>query len=259
MSNQYGIAVVVPCYNEARRLNTEAFIKYISSHPDVRVVFVDDGSTDNTRELLCVIASAHPGRAIIEYLPRNCGKAEAVRLGILSAMKEGALFTGYLDADLAAPLTTIDQLHKELLAQPEAVLAMGARVRMLGKKVERTATRHYLGRVFATAVSLALGVTVYDTQCGAKLLRNVPLTRKVFELPFRSRWVFDVELLLRIESGKCMNRSAVFGVSVIEVPLDEWREVDGSKIRLWHLFGAGWHLLWLFCRRIAWQRTSSRA
>src|SRR5262245_47624402 len=108
MSNQYGMAVVVQCYHETHRLKTKSVINYISSHSEVRVVFVDDGSTDNTRELLCVIASAHPGRAIIEYLPRNCGKAEAVRLGILSAMKEGALFTGYLDADLAAPLTTID-------------------------------------------------------------------------------------------------------------------------------------------------------
>ena len=106
----------------------------------------------------------------------------------------------------------------------------GARVAMLGSAIERTHVRHYLGRVYATAASLALGVDVYDTQCGAKVFRVNPSLLAAIEQPFNSQWAFDVELLGRLLKGSATTP----GIPVeafLEVPLNSWRDVKGTHLR----------------------------
>ena len=92
--------VVVPCFNEARRLSPQGFLPLLER---ARILFVDDGSSDGTLGLLDQIAEALPGRASVLALPENGGKAEAVRQGLLAAIASGATVVAYLDADLAAP------------------------------------------------------------------------------------------------------------------------------------------------------------
>jgi putative flippase GtrA len=106
---------------------------------------------------------------------------------------------------------------------------MGARVALLGRTITRKASRHYIGRLFATAASLVLALPVYDTQCGAKLLRVTERSRSLFEKPFGSRWIFDVELFARYLS--------VYGSrdGLYELPLMRWTDVGESKVK-WHDF-----------------------
>ncbi|MDQ1419024.1 MAG: hypothetical protein QOJ52_986, partial [Acidimicrobiaceae bacterium] len=78
---------------------------------------------------------------------------------------------------------------------------LGSRIARLGSTIERTARRHLLGRVFATAASVALGCQVYDTQCGAKVFRVTPALTVALQRPFRSAWAFDVELQSRLLTG----------------------------------------------------------
>ena len=107
---------------------------------------------------------------------------------------------------------------------------MGSRVKLLGRKIDRRRSRHYLGRIFATAVSTVLGLDVYDTQCGAKLFRVTPFIRALFEHPFLSRWIFDVEIIARLIQAKRGKNLPQADRVIYEFPLMEWRDVQGSKL-----------------------------
>jgi glycosyltransferase involved in cell wall biosynthesis len=222
-------ALVVPCYNEARRLPVERFLDFLRKTPELSLLFVDDGSTDGTRERLSEIARALPERAQVLGLPRNRGKAEAVRAGLLRALALDPVYLGYWDADLATPLGALLELRALLEARPELELVMGARVVLLGRAIERRAPRHYVGRAAATAISLALGLRVYDTQCGAKLFRVTPALPGLLAEPFVARWIFDVEILARMIGLHGSPQRAAR--ALCEHPLASWSDVAGSKLR----------------------------
>ena len=220
--------LVVPCFNEAARLDLAGFAPFIDTAGGPALLFVNDGSTDNTLSVLDAFASRHSDRVSVMTLAANAGKAEAVRQGMLAAIDRGARITGYYDADLATPAGEMLEILSRIDVD-DVDAAIGSRVALLGRSIERRATRHYLGRVFATAASAVLRLRVYDTQCGAKAFRVTPALRAALAEPFLSRWIFDVELLGRLDGYQ---RAA--GESprwIVEVPLRRWRDVGASKLR----------------------------
>lgn len=230
--NDKPTTIVVPCFDEARRLDVGALLD-LATAADARVLLVDDGSTDGTAERVRRAAHEHADRLDGLLLDRNRGKGEAVRQGMLVAIADGAALVGYYDADLATPTVEMARLVDVLRDRPELAAVLGARVALLGHRIERSAARHYLGRLFATASSLVLRQAVYDTQCGAKVFRDGPELRAALEHPFISRWIFDVELLARLAAG------GAGADDLLEVPLNSWQHVDGSKLRARHAFTAG--------------------
>ena len=171
------VGIIIPCYNEAKRLPVEAFVAYQRAHPHVQFCFVNDGSQDETLEVLNRLARQNPAQTVVVNLEQNVGKAGAVRAGMLQ-MQEGAnAFLGYLDADLATPLDAICDLQAHLERYPERQMVMGSRIQYLGVHIQRQAGRHYAGRVIATFISLVLRLPVYDTQCGAKLFRQAVVAK----------------------------------------------------------------------------------
>jgi dolichyl-phosphate beta-glucosyltransferase len=229
------LALVVPCYNEATRLDAGAFLQFVSTHPNVHLVMVDDGSTDATAEILARMRATAPDAVTtIRHTPRR-GKGEAVRAGILAGLARDAALVGFFDADLSTPLGTIEDFLAVLRDRPAVELVLGSRVMLMGRDIKRSATRHYFGRVFATAVSLALDLPVYDTQCGAKILRVNPATATLFTAPFRSRWIFDVELIARYLRLPVGPDEPPRRARLYELVLPAWHHKLGSKVR-WYDF-----------------------
>ena len=233
------IAVVIPCFNEAKRLDLPRFRAFLERESSVELLFVDDGSTDATREVLARLCAQLPRCAVLS-LGRNAGKGEAVRRGIQQALASAPDMVGYWDADLAIAPDAIHDFARVLRQRPQLHAVIGSRVQLMGRVIRRSQLRHYLGRAFATAASLVIGMPVYDTQCGAKLFRVTDAVRAVFRDRFVSRWIFDVEVLARLarETG-----TSGWSVPVYEFPLEHWENVPGSKVGVSSYLNAGFELL----------------
>jgi glycosyltransferase involved in cell wall biosynthesis len=225
------ISLIVPCYNEAARLDIQEFHDFAKQNRSVHILFVDDGSVDKTLAVLETVREGNEANVSILPCAQNGGKAEAVRLGILHALDKFApRMVGFWDADLATPLNAVMSFAKVLDEKPAIEMVFGARVKLLGREVNRRAVRHYPGRAFATVVSNLLRLSIYDTQCGAKLFRVAAHTRYIFAQPFISKWVFDVEILARYMS--LLKRSPdELAATIYEYPLEKWTDVAGSKLQ----------------------------
>jgi glycosyltransferase involved in cell wall biosynthesis len=242
--------VVIPCYNEELRLRREGFSELLRDGR-VRLLFVDDGSTDGTGAMLEALCRDLRFAGVL-HLERNQGKAEAVRRGLLQALESQAAFVGYLDADLATPpaemLRVVGALH-----QSEAAVALACRLQLPGANIQRSARRRFLGRVFSLAASLVLRARFRDTQCGAKAFRATPALQAALREPFHARWAFDVELMGRLLTGS-LDAARLERGDFLEVPLWSWREVPGSKLR-----AADMPMLGVELVRIAWELLRLRA
>jgi glycosyltransferase involved in cell wall biosynthesis len=238
--NMHKTIIIIPCYNEAERLPVNDFKDFAAGNNDISFLFVNDGSTDNTADLLEKLESSNK-RIYVLNLPANSGKGEAVRQGVMEAVKHKPEYIGFLDADLATPL---EEIHNfiDLLEKNDFELISGLRLARLGAQVKRKLSRHYIGRVFATAVSNLLRVEVYDTQCGAKLFER-QLAEKVFQEPFKSKWLFDIEIFKRIIElyGREKSNRVIY-----EYPLLTWIDIKGSKLKLSDFIKAPFELLKIF-------------
>lgn len=216
------IVLIVPCYNEEKRLDLEAFEE--GAQGEIQILFVDDGSKDNTVSRIQKFIAGKPNLHLYSCA-KNGGKAAAVREGMLYAIKDPhlsqATWMGYWDADLATPLWEVPNMIKYAELYDSKVDSIwGSRVYRLGSKIVRSPHRHYLGRGFATLISFLLKVESYDSQCGAKLLRREHI-EAAFGESFLSNWIFDVEIMLRLK-----------GKQLVEYPLRQWEDIPGSKVKI---------------------------
>ena len=170
------------------------------------------------------------------------GKAEAVRRGLQRAIESGAEIVGYFDADLSTPGSELIRMVGILRSEDGPRRCIRVTGGPLGSRIRRSPLRHYSGRVFATFASLALGVPFYDTQCGAKVFRVNENLVAAMQLPFRSAWSFDVLLCQRLFDGT-REIAGIPTSSFLEMPLEEWTDVSGSKVSLHGSALALWDVL----------------
>jgi glycosyltransferase involved in cell wall biosynthesis len=221
------ILIIIPCYNEELRLKTESFLQFSNNNSNVHFLFVDDGSKDLTVDILKDLCHKIKNANFL-VLNKNVGKGEAIRSGVLASEKNLMKFdfVGYIDADLSVPLEEINDFSLIIQKNKKIKFILGARISRLGASINRSTIRHYLGRVFATVVSIMLNDPLYDSQCGAKLIQS-SIIIEIFKEKFISKWLFDVELLIRwkVISPNYINMT-------YEHPLSNWTEVHGSKLKL---------------------------
>ena len=225
-SGQPYLSIVIPAYNEERRLpgNLDKVMEYLQSQPYVsEVVVVDDGSADGTVAALRPYAARYPQLRIIENDHR--GKAYAVRTGMLAAQGDYVLFT---DADLPTPLTELPKLLG--FARKGFDIVIGSREGLGARRVGEPSYRHLMGRVFNFVVRMVALRQFQDTQCGFKLFtresahdlfRRLRLYGENAKLAKGGTLTgFDVEVLyLAVKSG----------YRATDVPV-EWHYGESSKV-----------------------------
>jgi CheY-like chemotaxis protein len=220
------VGVVIPCYNEEDRLLSNEFIKFIDINHGYTLCFVNDGSKDNTLEVLKKLQQGREGFISILNCEKNGGKAEAVRLGMLHLASQTQLdYIGFLDADLSTNFDDFIHLVNTISNSNYKVVS-GSRIPRMGADIEKKVARSIISKIINFIIRLTLGMDFNDTQCGAKIMTK-EIVNKTFQSKFITKWLFDVEIFIRMRKIYGLNETKKM---LCEKPLDRWIHVDGSKL-----------------------------
>jgi dolichyl-phosphate beta-glucosyltransferase len=210
-------SLVIPAYNEGARLGAtlERVLEYVAKHGNnTEVIVVNDGSRDNTAEIVRSFAARNPALRLIDN-PGNRGKGYSVRNGMLSAQGRVLIFS---DADLSSPIEELPKLLEALTHGAE--IAIGSRWLRAETQTQRQPLyRQLFGRIFNLMLRLTLGLQYKDTQCGFKAFTRLA-AEAIFPLQRIERWGFDPEILFLARK---------FGFKVVEVPV-AWGHSGGTRI-----------------------------
>jgi dolichyl-phosphate beta-glucosyltransferase len=219
MTNPCFLSIVIPAYNEEKRISRtlEAIIRYGEQKKlDFEVWVVDDGSADFTAHIVKSLCLRDRRIKLLHHASRQ-GKGAAVKTGVLAANGEWILFS---DADLSTPIEEVEKLMKA--CGGEAAIAIGSRA-LKDSRVEKRQLwlRQSMGKTFNLLVRLLLFNGIKDTQCGFKLFKK-EAAKALFPQVKIAGFAFDVEVLFLAKKG---------GFKVQEVPVI-WRNSPQSKVHI---------------------------
>ena len=210
-------SIIIPAYNESARIpaTLTAVLECIRAHHWLaEVVVVNDGSTDNTVEVVRSFMASAPELRILEN-PGNRGKGYSVRSGMIDARGEVLLFT---DSDLSAPIEEAERLFAAIEAG--AQIAIGSRWLEAGRQTHRQPFyRQFFGRCFNGVTRMVMGLPFADTQCGFKAFTR-EAAQAIFPRQTITRWGFDPEILFI---------AIKHGYRVAEVPVS-WAHDERSRV-----------------------------
>ena len=208
--NEIGTSVVIPVYNEAKRIPTT--IRHISNFftafgGPYEIIIVDDNSQDSTS---VVVRSMFP-ECILIVNDWRIGKGLSIGRGVVAARYPNVLLT---DADLAVPIESSVPFLEHLAGSYDIVIGVRS------QETQRTPLRALLGEAFTLLRKLLITVDFTDTQCGFKAFRR-SILRELLQQTVTTGYVWDVEILYRAKKRGCQ---------ILEIPV-KWEEKEGSHIR----------------------------
>ena len=221
------LCLVIPCFNDASRLASflpELCDELKSSPLPTVITIVDDGSLAKEKAALEIfVEKMREQFSFVQpviHQTTNQGKGAAIMRGWLG--HPDATWYGFLDADGAIPFYEVVRLiHRLKKHSAKNISLFSSRIKMRGKKISRSAKRHYSGRIFASVVGALIDKNIYDSQCGFKIIPQEAY-QKISPHLQEKRFAFDVELLALLNH---------FGFSIEEIPID-WNDISGSKVSL---------------------------
>ena len=222
------IGVVIPCYNEEKRLLGDEFKAFVHKNLGYHLCFVNDGSKDNTLQVLEELRKGKEEYISIYNCEKNGGKAEAVRLGMLHLVSQNQYdYIGFLDADLSTNFEDFQDLVKTISTSNFKIVS-GSRMSRMGANISKDTARAIISKTINFFIRKTLGMEINDTQCGAKIMTK-EIIEKTFQNKFLTKWLFDVEIFMRIKK--------VYGIKnakelICEQPLKRWIHEDGSKLSM---------------------------
>ncbi|MEM7380786.1 MAG: response regulator [Bacteroidota bacterium] len=222
------VGVVIPCYNEAERLESKEFQDFARKNLGYRLCFVNDGSTDDTLKVLKELRKGNEDHISIFDCAENGGKAEAVRQGIQYLSLDPQLdYIGYLDADLSTDFRDFDELVQTLESSDFKIVS-GSRISRMGANITKESARKIISKTINLIIQKILRMPFKDTQCGAKIMRR-EVAEQMFNKKFITRWLFDVEIFMRMRKYYGKDR---VNQLICEQPLKRWIHADGSKLSM---------------------------
>ena len=218
MKGRVRYSIVIPAYNEERRIGTtlDHIMKYVAER-NVRaeVIVVDDGSSDRTADVVQWYRRKSY-RVKLVRIPHQ-GKGSAVRRGVQAAHGQIIFLC---DADMHAGFGECEKLEAALLAGAD--VAIGSRWVEHSDSVEtQPLYRRASSRVFNICTQRLLGLRFYDTQCGLKAFTR-DAAKDLFAYQSIDGWGFDPELLFV---------ASRLGFQVAEVPIKLVHDYSSSKFR----------------------------
>lgn len=227
----FDLSIVIPCFNEQKRLPQEDYKNFLTNNKEIEIIFVNDGSSDNTINILNLIKLDFMDQVSIIDLKKNLGKANAVFTGFSYVLKKNnSKKIGYLDADLATSLDECKRLSSHINQSTKFVF--GSRILTLDNNIQRKWYRFFFGRIISTVISKTLNLSVYDTQCGCKIFHH-QIAKELFNESFISKWLFDVEIFFRAINFFGRNK---IHTKVKEIPLKAWIDTPDSKVSFLYFF-----------------------
>ena len=189
--------IVVPCYNEEKRLDLNHFYQFSQQNKEYKILFVDDGSNDNTLDILKKLSFNSENIRYISY-KKNRGKSYAVRTGVLNILDNNMVentYIGFLDADLSISTEDIDKLYKTAILNPK----LGFIYYMKNKKqyYSKKYVRYLISNILKIMNNKLYNINIDDTQCGCKIFKS-KVAEIIFREEFNSKWLFDLEIFLRL-------------------------------------------------------------
>ena len=241
MSNQLKISIIIPAYNEEKRITRclKRLLKYCNEKEwDFEILVAEDGSTDSTVKILKDFASQDNRIKLLSFTER-LGKGGAIKNAMFQATKD---YVCFMDVDLSADIAELERLIPFL---NEYDIVLGSRqLRGNLPPIEGPIYRKIFSKLYSKFFRFLFRMPIHDPQCGFKLFKTNIVSR-LFKEIHTTGFAFDSEVLVK---------AYWLALKIKEVPIiwdydsaskisvsKQIREMSDSLLQIWYES----HLLWL--------------